>query len=167
MELMTDQQRRERNLEEIKSLQKNQEQLLSTVSELRSKALRTFKGIEAMVWLTFAIGVMLIVISLGYYILERQTIETLGFSAIGLADFATIFFYKPMDRIQSADANYSQQEMILNTWATATQLELIAMNVNEPDTVQRAAKNIENRTLQALREINSFVEPEEITGKKK
>jgi len=163
--IMDDDKRKKENLAIIDRLQSNSDALDKTAKDLQLRTRRTFQAIEAMSWLTFAVGLVLVGFSLAYYAFVHQTPEVLGLTGLGLADFVALFFYKPMDRIQIANASFDQQAMILNTWATTINLQLLSMDVNDPESVARTSQNIQSETLKSLQEIYDYIEGHKSDGK--
>ncbi len=75
-----------------------------------------------------------------------------------MANLFALFLYKPMDRLQKANADFSQQIMILKSWVLATNLQLRAMDVNEPKSVISAAENIKGLAVELAKAIQTLLE---------
>jgi uncharacterized membrane protein (DUF106 family) len=159
---MDDDERMEANKETVAKLKRLQDDIQTRTQKqmavLQSKARKTFRDLRAMIWVTFLFGVVLIVAALLLFLFQQRTLEVLGLGSLGVADWLALFLYKPMDRLQKANADFAQQVMILKSWVLATHLQLLAMNVNEPDTVRAAAKNVRTAAVEAARAIQEFVE---------
>ena len=125
---------------------------------LQKKATGTFRDLRYMVWVAFTIGIVLIVISLLLFIFQERSLEVFGLSTLGVADLFALFLYKPMDRLQKANADFSQQVMILKSWVLATNLQLRAMDVNEPKSVISAAENIKGLAVELAKAIQTLIE---------
>jgi hypothetical protein len=88
----------------------------------------------------------------------EQTLEILGLSTIGVADWIALFLYKPMDRLQKANVDYVQQLTILKSWATSTNLQLRAMDITKPETVIAASNDIQNASIEIAKAFQKFIE---------
>ena len=159
---MSDPEREEKNKKTVEQLLRLQDEIetraRSQLGVLETKATKTFQDLRVMIWATFAIGILLIVTSLLLFIFQQRTLEVLGLSTLGAADWLALFLYKPMDRLQKANADFSQQVLILKAGILSPHLELLAMNVNQPETVITASKNIRTAAVDIARAIQEFVE---------
>ena len=63
-----------------------------------------------------------------------------------------------MDRLQKTNADYVQQFTILKGWATTINLELLAMNVEEPETITTVANSIQKASLDIAKTFQKFIE---------
>lgn len=148
-----------KTIEEVKRLQRDINEMDAKLFPLlKEKAARTFRDLRAMVWVAFTIGVVLIVVSLLLFIFQERSLEVFGLSTLGVADLFALFLYKPMDRLQKANADFSQQVMILKSWVLATNLQLRAMDVNEPKSVIIAAENIKGLAVDLAKAIQTLLE---------
>lgn len=114
--------------------------------DIDAKADRTLTGIGVMCWATFALGVILIVTSLLLFVIQGKTLDVLGLGGLGLADVVAILLYRPMDRLQEADANYAEQLMIVRGWALGVNLQLLAMDSSDAASVRQTASAIQSAT---------------------
>jgi len=126
-------------------------------NELQSKAKETFQNLTYMIWITFSLGLVLIAASLLLFVFKGQTLNILGLGGLGVADFVALFFYKPMDRLQEADKDFVEQLIVLKSWALSVNLELLAMNVNDRDTVLTASKNIRTAASWSAHTLQDFL----------
>lgn len=55
-------------------------------------------NLRIMIWIAFLLGLSLIMISMGLFLLGVRTLEALGLGALGVGDWVAFFVYKPMDR---------------------------------------------------------------------
>lgn len=163
---MTTDEQKQANKETIDRLKKLQEAVQEITekqtSQLQSKATKTFRDLVYMTWITFLLGLVLVASSFVLFALfQQKTPEVLGLGSLGVADWLALFFYKPMDRLQKANADFAQQVIILKSWALSVNLELLAMDVHKAETVITASKNIRAGTAQSAREIQEFIEKPE------
>jgi hypothetical protein len=159
---MTTAQRKAANDETIRTLLDLQkdigERTESQTEKARKKADTTYRDLRFMVWGVFLFGLGLLIVAIGLFIFEQRTLEVLGLGTLGVLDCIAIFLYKPMDRLQKANADYIQQFTILKGWATTINLQLLAMNVSEPESVITAANNIEKVSIIIAEAFQKFIE---------
>jgi len=145
-------------LTKVKELQDRVQKLgLDKSNELQAKASSTFKNLTYMIWTTFLIGIVLMATSLLLFIFKQQTLTVLGMGGLGITDFVALFLYKPMDRLQEADKDFVEQLIVLKSWALSVNLELLAMDVNNPDSVRTASKNIRTAATWSAHTIQDFL----------
>lgn len=124
----------------------------------QSKADRTYQDLRYMIWAAFLFGLGLTIVSLGLFIFTERTLEVLGLSTLGVADWVAIFLYKPMDRLKKANADYVQQFTILKGWAASINLQLLAMDVTKSETVIAAARAIQDASIDVAKAFQKFIE---------
>ena len=159
---MTETQRRQANKETIRELLRLQKDITERTENqtmrARVKADKTYNDLRYMIWAAFLLGLSLIVISVGFFIFTERTLEVLGLSALGVADWLALFLYKPMDRLQKANADYAQQLTIMKGWATVVNLQLLAMDITRPETVISAASDIQDASIEIAKAFQRFIE---------
>lgn len=162
LQFMTDQERLRKNAETVERLTGLEGEIeakaRAQMSLLEETARNTFRDLRAMIWVTFGFGLFLLLTSITLFIFQERTLEVLGLSGVGIADLVALLLYKPMDRLQKANADFSQQVLILKSGALSPHLELLAMNVNDPATVIAASKNIRAAAVEMARAIQEFIE---------
>lgn len=126
--------------------------------EAREKASITFMDLRIMIWIAFALGLALIAVAIYLFVFQERTLEVLGMSTLGVADWIALFVYKPMDRLQKANADYVQQFTILRGWAAFTNLHFFAMDSKDRDSIRSAASSIQNGSLDAARAFAKYIE---------
>lgn len=118
-----------------------------------------------MIWIAFAFGLALVLLSTVLYVVGQRTLSVLGLGSVGVADWIALFFYKPMDRLQAADKDFLQQIIVVKGWALAINLEMRAMKVNDPQSLLTASKDVRTITLFATHALQDFVaNPQEQSG---
>jgi hypothetical protein len=122
------------------------------------KADTTYRHLSYMIWIAFILGLVLIGISIGLFVFSQRTLDVLGMSALGVADWIAIFVYKPMDRLQKANADYAEQFTVLKGWAVSINLELLAMDTEDSESVKTAARNIKTVSLETAEAFQKFIE---------
>jgi hypothetical protein len=111
-----------------------------------------------MIWSAFLFGLGLLITTIGLVVFTERTMEVLGLGAIGVVDWVAIFLYKPMDRLQKANADYVQQFTILKGWATTLNLQLLAMNVDIPETITDTANRVQETSIEVAKALQQFIE---------
>lgn len=160
--LMSDEERLTANKSAIKNLNDVRDHLNKTeLAELDAKADKTFKELRWMIWITFVLGMGLIFTSIGLSITGAKVELPLGLGTLGVADWLALLAYKPMDRLQQASADFSEQIMIEASWIMSVNLYLIAMNVDKPETVSKAANDIITATWRSAKDIGIFIKGQE------
>lgn len=159
---MSPTQRKAANDKTIDSLLKLQKEIgerteAQTV-KARMKADTTYRDLRYMIWGAFLFGLGLLIVTIGLFIFAERTLEVLGLGTIGVVDWVAIFLYKPMDRLQKANADYVQQFTILKGWATTINLQLLAMNVDQPETITTTANSIQETSIEIARALQQFIE---------
>lgn len=149
----------EDTLAELRRLQAAvQEVTAKRKDELQKRASRTFRDLTWMILVTFLFGLVLVTASLLLFVFSDRSLSVLGLGTLGVADWLALFFYKPMDRLQKADKDYAQQIIILKSWALSVNLEMVAMNANDSESVRIASKNIRTAGLSAAHALQDFLE---------
>lgn len=144
----------------LRRLQLAVERLADSKHEkLETNAARTFKELRWMIWITFAFGLGLVLVSVALFVVGNRTLSVLGLGTLGVADWVALFFYKPMDRLQTADKDYLQQIVVVKGWALSINLEMLAMKVDDPESMIGASKNIRTATSFAAHSLHEFVSP--------
>ncbi|MGD0329862.1 MAG: hypothetical protein ABSB40_05350 [Nitrososphaeria archaeon] len=144
----------------LRNLQVAIENLADSKHEkLEANAARTFKELRWMIWITFAFGLGLVLTSVVFFVAGKGTLSVLGLGSLGVADWLALFFYKPMDRLQEADKDYLQQMIVVKGWALSISLEMLAMKVDNYQSMIAASKNIRSATYFAVCSLNEFVLP--------
>ena len=144
--------------EKLRGLQKDVElQTPRQISKMESRARRVYISLLAMIGFAFGLGVFLVVVSLVLLWQNRPTLEVLGLGSVGFLEFATLFFFKPMDRLQIAVADFEQQVIVLRAWELSLNLELFAMDSNNRDSVRTAAKNIKDAAVDLVESLEKGV----------
>ena len=102
----------------------------------------------------FLLGIALIISAIELIFLDIRSEETTKIGeAIAMLVGGTFseafgaFLYRPMRKLIHSESDLVQQYISLRSWALFTNLQLLAMNVNEPKTVLNSAKEISEKTL--------------------
>jgi hypothetical protein len=175
MELMTVQEREKANKESLAKLRKIHESVNKTeLDELKSQSTKTFTQLKYMIWITFLFGFVLVLASLilSLYMAFGGNVNgevelPLGLGSLGIGDWITILLYKPMDRLQKANADFNETIMITASWVIAVNAFLLAMDVDKPDSLVQAAKDIQTATWRSLRDVQSIVQESSSTTEQK
>lgn len=127
-------------------------------TDARNNAKTTFNDLRYMIWIAFILGLALIAVAIYLFVFEERTLEVLGLSTLGVADWLALFVYKPMDRLQKANADYVQQFVILRGWAAFTNLHFLAMDTTDRGSQKEAATSIQNGSIDAARAFAKYIE---------
>lgn len=102
-----------------------------SVGDLGKKATRTFGDLRWMVWIVFIIGLILILISIIRFIIDPSETPTILFmGSLGIADVLIVLFYNPMDRLQKASSDHTQQTLSIISYGILNRLRLDAASVD-------------------------------------
>jgi hypothetical protein len=158
---VTDDERQKANKSCVDNLLKIQGHINSKeLPQLESKAKNTFLELRLMIWVTFLSGLFLIGMSIYLSYARGTTVEAVGLGSLGVADWLALIFYKPMDRLQRASADFGEQLMIEASWIMAVNLHLLAMRVGDPKELQDAAKNIIMASWRSSKDVRSIIKEE-------
>jgi len=127
-------------------------------TKAEKKASTTFRDLRYMIWIAFIFGLALIVVAIGLFIFEERSLEVLGLSTLGVADWIALFIYKPMDRLQKATADYAQLVTLLKGWAASINLQFFAMNSKNEESVRTSAKKIQEASIEVAKTFQEYVE---------
>lgn len=126
-------------------------------TSLEANARSVFRDLRVMIWVTFVLGFVLVALSVIWFAFGKGTPSVLGMGAVGVADLFALFFYKPMDRLQSADKDYLQQIVVLKTWAISVNLEMLSMSFEDRQSLLDASKNVRSAGYFAASSLQDFV----------
>ncbi len=135
------------------------------LEELESRADRTFRELRFMIWVTFVLGLVLIGSSIILSAYRGESLQVLGLGSLGVADTVALLIFRPMNRLQQANGDFTEQLMIVASWIIAINLYLLAMKYEVPNTLQDAAKNIITASWKSSRDIQR-ISKEGAKGKK-
>lgn len=117
------------NLDNVKQDMIN---LDKSLGDLGKKATKTFGDLRWMVWIVFIIGLILILISIIKFIIDpSETPTILWMGSLGIADVLIVLFYNPMDRLQKASSDHTQQTLSIISYGILNRLRLNAASVGK------------------------------------
>ena len=130
------------------------------MKELSDKSKGTFQITTILIFLILILGFVIIVLSLYSIVTNPQDAFTgIGLGAIGVgSEVFALYMYKPMNRLNKLSADYNQEILILKNWVMAINLYLMAMDVNDRDSVGKAADKMREVTIETVNSIQKFLE---------
>jgi hypothetical protein len=142
--------------------QKTTEILLEAQKEIGKEQIKqTYNVLKWMIVFAFITGIGLMVAS-GVMLIIRgqenwtQTL-TSGLLGIGIELFIVII-YLPMDRLQKASADLTQHKVVLKTWSIFVNVKLLAMDINNMESVNETTKSIFESTTTIIKAIETYIE---------
>ena len=144
---------------------------IESLSKMEKQTFVSLRIIKSSMVIIFVLGLVLIVSAIVLIFLDVGSEDTTKIGeAIALLVGGTLseafgaYLYRPMRQLINSESDIMQQYIILTSWAIFLNLELLAMNVNKPETVVSAAKEISEQTLKHIKWMQEHVEtkkPEE------
>jgi len=113
----------------------------------------------------FGIGFFFLIVALSY-IFQRppggweNILATLGFGSASATTFASVLLVNPVKKIQEANSDASQAEMVYNAWELGVLLYIRAMDVTDRDSIRDAAGRIEELTASSIGMLEEYYEME-------
>ena len=137
---------------------------LQDLSELEKKTLTSLNMLKISMAIVFLLGLVLITSAIVIIFINIRSEETTKIAeAIALLVGGTFseafgtFLYLPMRKLIHSESDLVQQYIILRSWAIFTNLQLLAMNANKPETIYNSAKEISEQTLKHVNWIEELV----------
>lgn len=145
-------------VERLRALQTEiDRQTIPQMEKLQAAATRTFHQVRGVIWFVVGVGVFLLTASMWLFVTQGRALEVLGVGSLGVADLVALFFFKPIDRLQKATADFAQQVMILKAWTSSVDLQLLAMDVNDPESLMATDKNLRGAAVQLAKALQETV----------
>jgi hypothetical protein len=162
--LMTDDERKKANDFIVRQLQVNMSDDKGELGGLRKKLSATYWIIVSLSIVMFALGIVLlcvpIVAAFGGRIEELKSLIAAGF---GIADLATLFLFRPLDRIHGTMGDMSQIIMAINSFQTQVCLRLMEMDATSRQTIGQAAEKISEAATNSIKLIQDYFEARALT----
>lgn len=138
------------------------------IVELRRMLKITYWVVIVLSIIMFLIGVVLLSVPVthGFQQLRAGTFKgenwTLSIvsGGLGIVDFVTLFFFRPVDRIRRLMGDFSQLTVILNTYQTCVGLRLLESKLDDRSTVGEAAVHVNAAAKDCLELIDDYFENE-------
>ncbi len=114
----------------------------------------------------FGIGLFFLIVALSYVFRSPtdgwNMLATLGFGSASATTFVSVLLINPVKKIQDANSDASQAEMVYNAWELGVLLYIRAMDVTDRDSIKEAAKKIEGLTVSSVGMLEEYyeIEPE-------
>lgn len=132
---------------------------VENLHELEKRGRRVASHLTVMSWAAFVVGLGLLVVAVyGSLATDMGTGTALGLGGLGVVEMLGVALYRPMDRMQEAQTDLSQQSVILRTWTLTTSLYLRAMDVGDEASVEDAALKIREAADEFANSLETLVE---------
>jgi hypothetical protein len=132
------------------------------IRELVDRTRSSMRWIKILSLTTFIAGLALLVLGVGLAVQGGSDASTLwtglGFGGAGTASIVGVLLYRPMERINRASSDLAQQETLLRTWSIGVDLELMAADTFDRDTVREAAGRLRASSRQLAASLETYVE---------
>ncbi len=89
-----------------------------------------------------------------------KIVEGLGFGGASATSFISLMLLNPIKKIQDANSDASQAEMIFYCWELGIFLHIRAMDINDRDSIKEAAEKIKELTAEAISLLEEYTEIE-------
>ncbi len=92
----------------------------------------------------------------------KNVIEILGFGSASVTSFISVLLIHPIKKIQEANSDASQAEMVYYSWELAVLLYIRAMDITDRDSIKESAEKIEEMTATFIGLLERYyeIEPE-------
>ena len=90
----------------------------------------------------------------------KEILEVLGFGAASGTSFISVLLLQPIKRIQKANSDASQAEMVYYCWELGILLHIRAMDITKRDSIKEAAKKIGEITSTSVELLEKYYELE-------
>jgi hypothetical protein len=138
------------------------------VTALRSKLARTYWIIVVLSIIMFAVGIILLSIPAFAAFTNRidqlQSVVAAGF---GVADLVGLFLFKPVDRLKKLMGDMGQITVALNSFQTQVALRLLQLDINNRESVGRAAEYVQQTAADTISLIQDYFEEQTVARLKK
>ncbi len=152
------------NRELIDYMHHTLESARNEVALLRTKLAKSYWIIIGLSIIMFLVGIFLLSIpafaAITGDIGQLQAIVAAGF---GMVDLTGLFLFKPIQRLHKLMGDMGQITIVLNSFQTQTALRLLQLDINDRDSIGRAAQYVEETTNATLRLIQTYFEEKEFT----
>ena len=103
----------------------------------------------------FTVGIFFLLVALTTIFLPSKynlikIIEGLGFGSASATSFVSLIFLNPIKKIQNANSDANQAEMIYYCWELGILLYIRAMDVNNRESIKETAEKIGELTKKAI-----------------
>ena len=115
--------------------------------------------------LLFIVGIFFLTVALSLFAAGGTNdweglLETLGFGSASATSFASLLLLQPIKKIQEANSDASQAEMVYYSWELGILLYIRAMDVNDRNSIKEAAEKIRDLTSTAIQLLEKYYEIE-------
>lgn len=128
------------------------------IDELVEQTRSSARLVRILSVVTFSVGLALLGLGIYYGQGGDTPAQAIGFGSAGTASMLGVLFYQPMERINRATSDLAQQETMLRTWSIAVDLELMAADTFERETVREAAERLRESSRELSGSIERYVE---------
>jgi len=112
----------------------------------------------------FAAGIFFLMVALSFIfsspLNEWDKMGILGFGSASATTFVSVLLINPVRKIQEANSDASQAEMVYYAWELSVILYIRAMDVNDRDSIKEAAERIEELTASCIGMLEKYYEME-------
>jgi len=159
--VMAPDEQQDANMRLARYLQRTLDAGAAEVAGLRSKLSITYGIIVILSIIMFALGIVLLSVpalaALGA-VGEIGDLQSLIAGGFGIADLAALFLFRPLDRLHGLMGDMSQITLAINSYQSQVALRLMAMDVNQPDSIGSAADAIREATRGSIVLIQTYFE---------
>lgn len=115
----------------------------------------------------FGVGIFFLIVALSLALSTpfddwSIIIESLGFGSASATSFISVLLLNPIKKIQQANSDASQAEMVFYSWQLGVLLYIRAMDITERESIKEAAEKIEELTATSIDLLEKYyeIEPE-------
>jgi len=113
----------------------------------------------------FGTGIFFLMVALSYIFQPspdgwEDMLATLGFGSASATTFVSVLLLNPVKKIQEANSDTSQAEMVYYAWELSVILYIRAMDVDDRDSIKEAAERIVELTDSCIGMLENYYEME-------
>lgn len=148
------------------SLQDVVKQGMQWLVDLRRKLSFTYWLILGLSAVMFVLGVILLSVPVAAAWKGNVEVLTSVIAAgFGIADLGALYLFRPIDRLQQLMGDMSQITMMINSFQMLISLRLQEMDLEDPRSVSRAAKYIQELSEEFARQVETYFEERKVAKK--
>jgi hypothetical protein len=146
--------------------------LVEEMPRLREKIKKLCEEVKRAKYLTyifsgalFGVGIFFLVVALTLVFSKPSDdwstmIISLGFGSASATSFISVLLMNPIKKIQQANSDASQAEMIFYSWQLGVLLYIRAMDITERESIKESAEKIEELTATSIDLLEKYYEIE-------
>lgn len=139
--------------------------LKEKIKELCAEAKKAKYLVYVFSTLLFIVGIFFLIVALSLFTMGgidkwERILEILGFGSASATSFVSLLLLQPIKKVQEANSDASQAEIVYYCWELGILLYIRAMDVDDRDSIKEAAEKIKELTSKAIQLLERYYEIE-------